>query len=143
MLRIDAAGGVLYRTADTGTEIMMIFRRGVWDLPKGKKEETESFRECAVREVAEETGMEVGEPERHLTDTRHEYVLDGEHVAKTTKWYSMKPVDPGADPVPQHEEEIELARWTGISEARKMPAYDNLIAVINAFERKVTAGRQF
>ena len=35
----------------------MIFRRGKWDLPKGKLDKGEKIEDCAVREVEEETGL--------------------------------------------------------------------------------------
>ena len=49
-----AAGGVVQNTND---EILMIFRRGKWDLPKGKLDEGETLEQCALREVKEETGL--------------------------------------------------------------------------------------
>ena len=51
---IQAAGGLVNNEKD---EILMIFRRGKWDLPKGKLDKGETLEECAVREVEEETGL--------------------------------------------------------------------------------------
>src|SRR4051812_48020306 len=51
---IRAAGGLV---VNDGGEMLFIFRRGKWDLPKGKLEEGEDLEECAVREVEEETGL--------------------------------------------------------------------------------------
>src|SRR5438552_1078505 len=55
---IQAAGGVLLRSAPSGDELMIVHRKryGDWTLPKGKLKPDESFVEAAVREVAEETG---------------------------------------------------------------------------------------
>ena len=51
---IQAAGGLVINESD---EIMLIFRRGKWDLPKGKLDKGETIEQCAVREVQEETGL--------------------------------------------------------------------------------------
>ncbi len=52
-------------------EILMIFRRGKWDLPKGKLDKGESLEACALREVEEETGLKKnkirGSPACHLS----------------------------------------------------------------------------
>ena len=55
---IAAGGGVLFRgTLDT-LETVLIFRRGKWDIAKGKRDRGESNRDCAVRELQEELGVE-------------------------------------------------------------------------------------
>src|SRR6476646_10094607 len=46
---IDAAGGVVINEQDA---VLMIYRRGKWDLPKGKCDEGEEIAECALREVS-------------------------------------------------------------------------------------------
>ncbi|HUY64768.1 MAG TPA: NUDIX hydrolase [Acidimicrobiales bacterium] len=54
-----AAGGVLLRNAGRGhVELAVVHRPGRddWSLPKGKLERGESFEDCALREVLEETG---------------------------------------------------------------------------------------
>jgi 8-oxo-dGTP diphosphatase len=57
---IRAAGGVPLRfTGDGRAEVACVYReaRGDWTFPKGKLAEGESFEECALREVLEETGL--------------------------------------------------------------------------------------
>ncbi len=51
---IIAAGGIV---VNPNKEILWIFRRGFWDLPKGKLDPNESIEACAIREVMEETGI--------------------------------------------------------------------------------------
>ena len=73
---VDAAGGLICN--DLG-EFLLIFRNGMWDLPKGKREKGESTAENAVREVMEECGIpapELGElrnpcPGTWRTDMRY------------------------------------------------------------------------
>ncbi|MEX2368422.1 MAG: NUDIX domain-containing protein [Balneolaceae bacterium] len=146
---IDAAGGVLYRPlyksengsqADAYYEVLLILRRGVWDLPKGKREESESFERCAVREVEEETGAPSPVIQGHLTDTYHEYPDGSERMGKTTRWYAMTTGDPDFTPIPQQEEEIERVRWTPLPDAREIVGFENLAEVLDLFQKKFSAG---
>lgn len=102
---IKAAGGVVYK----GDRILLMFRRGVWDLPKGKLDDGESSRQGAVREVQEETGVRVVVGERVCT-TWHTYTLNGSRILKRTKWYRMGMLD-DSRMAPQEEEDIEKLAW--------------------------------
>ncbi len=51
---VDAAGGLV---SNESGQYLLIFRNGMWDLPKGKREKGESTAENAVREVMEECGI--------------------------------------------------------------------------------------
>ena len=51
---MTAAGGLVI---NPDNEFLFIFRKGKWDLPKGKPEKDESLDDCAIREVTEETGI--------------------------------------------------------------------------------------
>ncbi|HLR36932.1 MAG TPA: NUDIX domain-containing protein, partial [Chitinophagaceae bacterium] len=67
-----AAGGLI--TNPKG-EILLLFRRGKWDLPKGKMEAGEKPEETAIREVTEETGLKNISIVKKLTDTWHSYPI--------------------------------------------------------------------
>jgi len=67
---IKAGGGIV--TNELG-ELLMIFRRGKWDLPKGKLDAGETIEECALREVNEETGVQNLELGKLIAITQHEY----------------------------------------------------------------------
>ncbi|GAB3643526.1 NUDIX hydrolase [Spirosoma arcticum] len=102
---IKAAGGVIVK----GNKQLLMFRRGVWDLPKGKLEDGESSRQGAAREVEEETGVRVSVGDRICT-TWHTYSLNGNPVLKRTKWYRMDVVD-DTRMTPQEDEDIEKLAW--------------------------------
>ena len=72
---ISAAGGVLFNIVEGLDEpkVLLIYRNGFWDIPKGKLEKGESIPQCAVREVAEETGSELPLIISDLGTTYHEY----------------------------------------------------------------------
>lgn len=104
---VEAAGGVVINPAN---EILMIYRLGKWDLPKGKLEEEESVMEGAIREVREECGITHLEVVRELPMTYHTYKDGDQPILKRTYWFEMK-TDHRAELVPQIEEHIEKAQW--------------------------------
>jgi 8-oxo-dGTP pyrophosphatase MutT (NUDIX family) len=131
---VEAAGGVLLRENNGQRSILIIQRNGVWDLPKGKKESNESFEECAVREVMEETGIKNIKIIACLTETYHEYERNGRRFGKTTKWYEMETANPTQEFTPQREEGITEVCWRPVSDAKKLVGYENLVDVIEALE---------
>lgn len=111
---IEAAGGVVRNSRE---EILLIYRRGFWDLPKGKIEKGESIEEAAIREVEEETGLTnvfVTKPVRFKklknTATYHSYVEDEILKLKVSHWFEMQ-TDFDGNLIPQTEEDIEQAIW--------------------------------
>jgi len=104
---IQAAGGIVKNKAN---KILLIYRRGKWDLPKGKFKEAETPENAAIREVQEETGLSKVEIENELTTSYHIYRFKNELMLKETFWYSM--INKGSDFLkPEHEEDIEKAVW--------------------------------
>lgn len=104
---IDAAGGVV---ENEDGNVLMIYRRGRWDLPKGKRDDGEEMDECAVREVSEETGLHQLRLQEKVCDTYHIYAQRGQQLLKTTTWYRMRGTN-AETPSPQAEENIQEARW--------------------------------
>lgn len=132
---MTAAGGVLYRSGDIGREILLIKRKGVWDLPKGKLETGEAIAECAAREVGEEVGIPMPAIIGFLCDTYHEYMEKKARIGKTTHWYAMVTAGKTDDQKmsPQREEGITELLWVSPNAAMKMAGYDNLKKVIRVF----------
>ncbi len=132
---VEAAGGLVQREYHGRVQILLIFRRGVWDLPKGKKESDEDVEACAIRETEEETGVSV-EVVDFLTETWHEYKERGEKIGKRTHWFLMQPVRQDPQLNPQIEEEIEMAKWVDLEKAKEIVGFENLLQVIQAYEYK-------
>lgn len=131
---VTAAGGLVYRQSGGHWDVLLIYRNGMWDLPKGMLEQDESIRECARREVAEETGISPPEIKRKLTITKHTYSRDGKRYRKTTHWFSMT-ANRRQSFSPQVEEGIEKVCWVELKEAEQKLGYENLIEVIRALKK--------
>ena len=103
-----AAGGVVTNEHD---EILLIYRRGFWDMAKGKLEKGEQIEACAVREVEEETGVKIKNADTVVTHTYHAYILKGKRSLKQTSWYNMISYPGQTTLIPQVEEDIQDVRW--------------------------------
>lgn len=133
---LTAAGGVLYRNGDREgglPEVLLIFRKGVWDLPKGKLEQGESIPECAAREVSEEVGCSLPIIKVSLNETYHEYREGGQEIGKTTHWFAMRLEDPTESLKPQVEEDIQKVTWVPLDDAAEKVGYQNLVEVLTTF----------
>lgn len=102
---VQAAGG-LVRKKD---KFLMIYRLKKWDLPKGKKERGEKYKETAVREIEEECNVSV-KLGKKLCTTWHTYTMNKKAMLKKTRWYVMDVVD-DSKMAPMVEEDIEEVRW--------------------------------
>lgn len=112
-LIIEAAGGMVFNPKG---ELLMMLRRGQWDMPKGKLDEGETIEACAVREVEEETGISNLRLNGKLQTTYHTYSFQGRTVLKPSHWFKMECTGT-EDLVPQTEEEITELRWVDKVEA--------------------------
>ncbi|MFT3948297.1 MAG: NUDIX domain-containing protein [Agriterribacter sp.] len=104
---IQAAGGLVQNEKG---DVLMIFRRGKWDLPKGKLEKGEDLEICALREVAEETGLKSVDLQQFLIPTYHTYNEFGRHILKESYWYLMNASSTQVM-IPQTEEDIHNIEW--------------------------------
>jgi 8-oxo-dGTP pyrophosphatase MutT (NUDIX family) len=132
--KIIAGGGLVLNDAG---ELLMIFRRGKWDLPKGKLDAGETILECAIREVQEETGLQQIEHGELIGITYHEYFDPylKEEVIKESHWYAMR-VRGTQTLTPQTEEDITEIKWVagdGLEEYLRN-SYDNVVEIIRKAE---------
>jgi 8-oxo-dGTP pyrophosphatase MutT (NUDIX family) len=125
---IKAGGGLVINPFG---KVLLIFRRGVWDLPKGKQDPGETLAQTAVREVHEETGLSDLEIVEKLDNGYHCYLMSKQRTLKRTRWYHMKTQSPN-QLVLQKEEGIQDAAWFDPKEipSLNMPMYNNIRDVL-------------
>ncbi len=109
---VKAGGGLVMN--DEGN-LLLMFRRGKWDLPKGKLDKGETIAECALREVREETGIRQLTLGDLLAETWHLYNEKNKNLVKHTTWYHMTSTD-RQKLIPQQEEDIMEVRWVNPAE---------------------------
>ena len=127
---IPASGGLVKNNKG---EDLVIFRRGVWDLPKGKAEPDESPEQTALREVKEECHLKKLTIKRFLIATYHIYFLNDAPVLKKTRWFEMK-YEGKKEPRPQRKEEITKTVWLPFSKLNIISGntFPNVLDVIQA-----------
>ncbi|MGH2446470.1 MAG: NUDIX hydrolase [Acidimicrobiia bacterium] len=113
--RATSAGGLVHRTVDGRTEIVLVHRRSpvLWALPKGTPDSGETHEETALRETREETGLEV-EIEAPISSIRYFFVRGSTRFHKTVHFFLMRPMGGALD---LHDAEFDEVRWVPISEA--------------------------
>jgi len=131
---VKAAGGLVQNEMK---EILMIFRRGKWDLPKGKLDKGEKLEACAVREVEEETGLKNVKLLSPITITYHTYHEGARFILKESHWYIMN-VMGKQKLVPQTEEDIHEIKWvkpSGLQEYMEN-SFPSVLDVLKLFTDK-------
>ena len=127
MRREFSAGGVLVRRV-RGRWVLAGIRPagkkpGIWALPKGLIGPGEKPEEAALREVAEETGVEARLVTK-LGDIRYVYTWAGERVFKVVSFYLLRYRRGRLGQIaPEQEIEVAEARWLPLDEAPKLLAY--------------------
>lgn len=132
---IRAGGGVVWRRTGAGLELLLIHRPKYddWSFPKGKADgPEESWRDCAEREVEEETGLRCESGPRVRT-VRY---LDRQGRAKEVRYYAMEVAEAGPDPFrPNHE--VDRIEWLDPDAARRRLTRPDDAAVVDAFLDRV------
>lgn len=127
---IKAAGGVV---TNKKKKVLLIYRLGKWDFPKGKFERGETPEQCALREVEEECAIKV-KAVNHLHNTWHTYTQNRKSILKKTYWYEMECTD-DKNMTPQKEEGIDDIRWFYETDAK--------VALVNSYPSMRYLFKQF
>ncbi len=119
---IEAAGGVVVKDQ----QLLLIFRLGKWDLPKGKLESKEKPLAGGLREVEEECNVRVlGGPK--ICHTWHTYTRNKRRILKKTYWYAMGCTDDSAMRG-QADEGITEVRWMNYADAQQA-LYNSYVSI--------------
>lgn len=128
--RVVSAGGVVYRHGPHTIEVVVCGRSadGVWGLPKGTPDPRESLEDAAVREVSEETGLQVAIV-RKIGSMDYWFLRPQEGV-RYHKWvhhYLMKATGGSTD---NHDWEYDRVEWMPIEEALRTLTYKNEVDMV-------------
>ena len=128
---IEAAGGIVQNEKK---DILFIFRRGKWDLPKGKMEKKENEEECAQREIEEETGVKGLSLKKKIGETYHVYDEFGKHFLKVSHWFYFT-CQSKQTLLPQTEEDITKAEWIKTKDIKEpvKNTYANIKDILSKF----------
>ena len=119
-----AAGALVWREKGGDLQVLLVHRPRYddWSFPKGKLESGESLCACAVREVAEETGVQV-RLEQPLETVRYRL---GDGTRKEVRYWAARELDRGSPALAARgriprasRSEIDGVQWMGVKEARK------------------------
>jgi 8-oxo-dGTP pyrophosphatase MutT (NUDIX family) len=126
-----SAGGVVVRHEAGRAQFVVGIRRRdrdarTWTLPKGTPTAGETIEQTAVREVAEETGLEVRITEP-LGSIQYRFVQAGKRIHKTVHYFVMEPT--GGD-LAHHDREFEDVRWLDFADAPTMLTFETERALV-------------
>lgn len=107
--KITAAGGIV----ESEHGYLLIKRKGMWDLPKGKKDKGEDIEATAIREIEEECGITAPTINNFICKTIHSYSYKNNPVLKKTHWFHMTYVG-NEELIPQEDEGITKVGWKSL-----------------------------
>jgi 8-oxo-dGTP pyrophosphatase MutT (NUDIX family) len=126
-----SAGGIVVRYEAGRPQLVIGSRRRerdgwTWTLPKGTPMTGETTEQTAIREVAEETGLEV-RITGSLDSIEYWFVQSGSRIHKTVHYFLMEPI--GGD-LARHDHEFDQVRWVGFDEAPTMLTFETERALV-------------
>jgi 8-oxo-dGTP pyrophosphatase MutT (NUDIX family) len=133
-----SAGGIVIRRAGGVPQFVAGSRRRegdayTWSLPKGTPHPGETTEETALREVAEETGLQVRivEPLHSISYT---FMQRGARIHKTVHYFLMEPT--GGD-LAGHDREFDQVRWVDLADAGAVLTFESERALIDRAAERI------
>ena len=126
-----SAGGIVVRYEAGRPQLVVGSRRRerdgrTWTLPKGTPERDETTEETALREVGEETGLQV-RITGPLDRIHYTFVQSGTRIHKTVHYFLMEPVGGTLD---RHDHEFDQVRWIDFAEAATLLTFETERALV-------------
>ncbi len=126
-----SAGGIVVRYEAGRPHLVVGSRRRerdgrTWTLPKGTPKRDESTEETALREVTEETGLQV-RITGPLDSIQYVFVQSGRRIHKTVHYFLMEPI--GGD-LSRHDHEFDQVKWVGFDEAAHVLTFETERALV-------------
>ena len=151
-IRVFSAGGVVFRlipgnskgkkgTSDQwstaqysnmSVEVALVGRShsGMWALPKGTPESGETLEQVAVREVQEETGLEV-RLITYIGSISYSFIHDKIRFQKQVRHFLFEAI--GGD-TSLHDAEYDRVEWFSVPEALRRLTYQNEVNILSQAE---------
>lgn len=133
-----SAGGVIYRSHSAAVEVALIATKGGgrWGLPKGHVRRGEIAEAAALREIAEETGLQ-GNVERHLATIEYWFRAGPTRIHKYVDFFLVRYTSGAL--VPQ-QAEVDDVRWFPLDEALRLASFERERDVLEQVMRLAEAG---
>lgn len=126
---VRGAGALVWRTGAAGPEVLVIHRPRYhdWSFPKGKLERGETFEECALRELHEETGV-LGELGAELAPAVY---VDRKGRTKWVRYWAATAV--GEDPDAEFDG-VDKVRWVALDELEDLLSYERDLPALSSLK---------
>lgn len=113
---------------DVSVEVALVGRShaGIWALPKGTPQQGETIEQVAVREVQEETGLEV-RLIAYIGSISYSFVHDHVRYHKQVRHFLFEAI--GGDTA-LHDREYDLVEWFPLAEACRRLTYQNEVNIL-------------
>jgi 8-oxo-dGTP pyrophosphatase MutT (NUDIX family) len=138
-----SAGGVVVRPSESRAyEVCLVSDGRYWGLPKGNVERAESPEETALREIAEETGLDVDGLVLigSLPPSEYVYRRGGRLIFKRVHFFLVR--TPAGSQLTPQPEEIAEACWLSFEEARARAGFRDTVTALDEAERILGAAAQ-
>ncbi len=128
-----SCGGVIFYDSDAGTRLLFVKNHNgrYWSFPKGHIEEKENEKQTAIREIKEETNLDV-----KLIDNFRE-VSDYCPFGKIKKRVVFFLAQAFTDDVTVQASEIDSYIWVDLNDAKKLCCYDNDLRLVEKAEKRI------
>ena len=132
-----SAGGVVFRRGERGNEVVVCGRDsdGVWGLPKGTPDKGESLEQTALREVTEETGLQVRVLKK-IGVIEYWFARERTRYHKWVHYFLMEAT--GGDTT-QHDVEYDRVEWLPVEAALKRLTFKNEVEMVRQARKMAEA----